>query len=259
MTEQRGPGLNFVFNAQQFAPNQDGGGGTHPIGKHPATITDTEVRENSKKTGHIFDVEFTTPNGKTRKTYNIVNPSQESVRIGLEQLSALSHATGIFNLDMNNHGAVLRGGRCMIEVSLQTSEEARSKGWTEISHVYDANGNEPGKAPTQGQPFQAPGGFNPNPQQPQPMPQQFAQQPQQTAPVQQQQPQTQQGWPQQQQTPQVDPNAGWGQPQQQQQPNPQQQQQPPMQQQQAPAQQWQPQPNAAPNQAPPGWGNPNGQ
>lgn len=152
-------GLNYQFDATQFQPDQ--GGAAHPVGKFPAFISNTEIKPTRDGSGGMFVVEFTTEAGKISNRYNLWNNSQDAVRIAHGQLSALCHATGVFRIDMNNEGAALRNGRCVIEVGKQKGESE----YTEIKRVFDANGNEPGKsgaAPTpQGGGFSAPGGFSP--------------------------------------------------------------------------------------------------
>lgn len=169
------------FDAAQFAPKQMGT--SHPPGKKfPAVITGTSIEPTKDQTGGMFIAEFTTPSGVALFRYNLWNKEPKAVEIAHGQLSALCHATGIFRLDWQNEGAALRNARCCIDVDLQNANEPN--GYTQITKVYDANGNEPGKPPMnapqpqqqpQGQPMQQnPGGGwgSPPPQQ---QPQQPAQ------------------------------------------------------------------------------------
>jgi len=198
----------FQFNANQYEPNQ--GYAIHPPAlKVPFQITNTTITENSKKTGHILTIEFTSPLGSILNRYNVNNPEPKTVEIAFGQLSALCRAVGIYQIDGNNECAALRGGKGLMDVGYQKDEEPHPdypgrKGYTELKKVYDINGNEPGKAPQQqAQPQQQPNaGFT---QQGQPS---AAQQP---APLQQQpggnwgtQPA------QQQQAPQGQPNGQGG-------------------------------------------------
>lgn len=195
---------NGSFDANQHQPKQ--GIGSHPIGKFPATISGTSCEPTKDQSGGMFIVEFTTPAGQIMTRYNLWNQSPKAVEIAHGQLSALCHATGIFKLDFNNDGAALRNARCMIEVSYQKGEEPTAEkpqgGYVEVKKVYDAAGNEPGKAPVgapqpQGAPMQQqPNGGWAAPQQPaQP------QQPANPAPG---------GWaPQQGPAPQANTNPGW--------------------------------------------------
>lgn len=171
------------FDATQFAPKQIGD--THPTGKFPATITNTSIEPTKDNVNRVpgcendgmFIVEFTTPAGTIAMRYNLWNKVAKAVEIAQGQLAALCHAIGVYKLDFLNDGAVLRGSRCQIDVADQLDNERKPNGYTQIKKVYDPNGNEPGKPPTQQQPAQQ--GFN--------------------APTQQNAPMTQQ------------PNGGWGQ------------------------------------------------
>jgi hypothetical protein len=190
-------GFNYVFDATQYAPEQ--GSPTHPSGKFPAYISGTSIQPTKDNEGGMFAVEYTTAQGKISHRFNLWNQNQKAVDIAHKQLSALSHSVGVFKIDMNNEGAALRNARLMIEVGKQKDSE-----YTEVKRVYDANGNEPGKAGS-GPATNGPG-FAPAPQQ---APQGFAPQaqPQQQAPA----PAAAWGAPQQQQAPEQAPaNAPWG-------------------------------------------------
>lgn len=187
-----------VFNARSIEPRQ--GGGAHPVGnKWPFSITGTEVKDTKDKSGKYFEVEFTSPAGSIKNNYNLWNGNAQAVKIAAEQLSALCHATGIFDVDFKNEGAALRNAQGMMDVGFQKGHEPSAEkpegGYVEVKKVYDRMGNEPGKAPAQQtQQQQMPqqqangpqvqsGGFNPNPAA-QPAQQNWnagqAQQPQQT-------------------------------------------------------------------------------
>jgi len=204
------------FNANQYEPNQ--GMSSHPPAlKVPFQITNTAIKENSAKDGGYYEVELTSNLGSVIHRYNIWNKTPKAVEIAYGQLSALCRATGIYQLDWQNEGAALRGGRGLMDVGYQKGEEPsadnpNAKGYTELKKVYDLGGNEPGKAPAQPQTMQ---------------------QPQQNGPA-----------PMQQQ-----PGGGWGQPNQPQQQAP---QQPQPQQQQPQGGAWQP---GGGNQQTPPWGN----
>jgi hypothetical protein len=140
--------MDYVFNVSEFEPRQ-GGAGNHPIGRFPATITDTSIVENKDKTGGMFVVEFTTPNGTIVIRYNLWNQSEQAKQIAQGQLAALGHAVSIYQIDMRNGGQSLRGAQLMIEVGFQKGQEPTSErpngGFTEVKKVLDKNGNEPGK------------------------------------------------------------------------------------------------------------------
>lgn len=139
------------FDARQHAPKQMGSA-THPVGKFPFQIINTQckpVKENDK--AWYLEVEFTTPVGAIPMRYNLENPSPKAVEIAYGQLSALCHATGVFNLSYPNQGAELRGALGMVEVGYQKGEEPTAEkpdgGYTEVKRVFDKAGNEPGKPP----------------------------------------------------------------------------------------------------------------
>jgi len=178
------PPMNGSFNANQFEPNQGGGGIHPPAQKVPFRITNTEIKENSAKDGGYFKVEFTSPMGVVFQNYNIWNKTPKAVEIAHGQLSALCRAVNIYQIDWSNEGAALRNAQGLMDVGYQKGEEPspdnpNAKGYTELKRVYDMAGNDPSK------PGQA--------QQPQAQPVQQAQ-PQQVAA----QPMTQQ------------PNGAWG-------------------------------------------------
>lgn len=144
------------FDATQIEPNQ--GGKSHPVGKFPATISNTQVVANKEKTGGMFRVTFSTSGGSIDSNYNLWHTSEQAVKISRGQLSALCHATGVFQLDFpgGSEGAELRGKQCMIDVTPQMIVEngntiPNPKGWTEVSKVYDIQGHEPGRGPAQPQ------------------------------------------------------------------------------------------------------------
>lgn len=160
-------GMNYTFDATQFDPSQ--GTPTHPPGKFPAYISNTEIKANKDNTGGYLAVEFTTQAGKITSRYNLFSQSQQAVEIAQRQLSALCHSVGIYKVEMSNEGAALRNGKLQIEVGIQKGQE--EKGYTEVKRVFDANGNEPGKSGAAPAPTAPPPGFGqpaPAPAAPQP-------------------------------------------------------------------------------------------
>lgn len=214
-----------TFDASGIEPLQSGG--RHQVGnKFPATVTNTDVKDTKDNSGKYFEVEFTSPGGTIKGNYNLWNNSPQAVKIAAGQLSALCHATGIFQINMRDGGKNLRGAKCLIDVGFQNGQEPTAEkpegGYVEIKKVYDINGNEPGKGGSQShqqQPQQQNWGSGGNQQQPQSQPQGSSwggnaqpNQPQQQQP-QQQQPQVQNGgnWGTSQQTnaPSVNSGGGW--------------------------------------------------
>lgn len=144
--------VSWVFNANQYEPNQ--GFGVHPPAlKVPFTITNTEIKDTTDKTGGYLSVELTSPLGVIRNIYNIKNNSPKAVEIAYGQLSALCRAVNIYNIDGMNECAALRGGKGLMDVGYQKGEEPDPafpdrKGYTELKRVYDVAGNDPSKPAT---------------------------------------------------------------------------------------------------------------
>lgn len=150
------------FDATQYSPDQ--GMPKHPTGKFPAAITQVVVEGKSEKDHHVA-ILFTTPAGSIKKQYNVATESTEQnmmqmADIARRNLSALCHVTGVFKLAT---GQELVNARLMIEITPQ----AKNDKYNEVSKVYDAAGNEPGKAPAAAQG----GSWGGQPQQPAPAPQ----------------------------------------------------------------------------------------
>lgn len=153
--------LMAAFDARTVDPTQ--GAGSLPVGKHPVVITASEIKPTSDNSGGmlVLDLQIIDgPNKGTTGNYrlNLYNKSAKACEIAHKQMSAVCHVTGIYNVTDSSQ---LHNIPFVIEVALQSGEEAAAKGYTEVKRVYDMQGNEPGK---QGQP----------PAAPQPQAQQFA-------------------------------------------------------------------------------------
>jgi hypothetical protein len=160
------PGIDFTFNANSVAPRQ--GGGAHPVGnKFPFRVTNvaikaTKAEEGQQPKGGYYEVEFTSPAGSVIHRYNCWNESEQAKKIAWEQLSALCHATGRFEINFRDEGKAMIGAEGLMDVGHQKGHEPSAEkpegGYVELKKVYDKMGNEPGKAP-QSQSGQA-SGFN---------------------------------------------------------------------------------------------------
>ena len=140
--------FDATFDARTVQPQQ--GGGAHPVGnKFPFTITNTEVAPTKDGKGGLFNIEFTSPVGSIVNRYNLWNENETARKIAQQELSALCHATGIFQIDFKNDGAALRGAKGLMDVAFQKGQEPSAEkpqgGYVELKKVYDVNGNEPGK------------------------------------------------------------------------------------------------------------------
>lgn len=193
-----------AFNAKDYNPEQ--GAGQLPIGKHPVVIESSEVKANKANDGGYLQLNLRIIDGPNAgltgpHRLNLYHASQETCDIANRQLSAICHVTNVYEV---TDSAALHNIPFVVEVTPQKNEPK----YTQVSKVFDINGNEPGKAPT-GQ------------AQPQQQPQQQQQAPanngqwggQQQAPANNAQP-AGGGWgqPQQQQTAAHQSNGAWGAP-----------------------------------------------
>ncbi|QZA70490.1 hypothetical protein AH03_61 [Erwinia phage AH03] len=188
--------LQQAFDASNVDPSQ--GIGQLPVGsKLPVTIVDSEIK--GTKDGANGYIQYTLQVGagehagkKGAYRLHMYHSSEQTRQIAEKQQSALCHVTGVFKLQDTQQ---LHNIPFMVDVVAQQDPK-----YTEVKAVYDANGNEPGRAHSQ----QA--------SQPQSQPQQ-KQQPAITGGWGNGQQQTQQqSQPEpQQQTQQAPANPGWGQ------------------------------------------------
>lgn len=148
-------GFNYNFDASQYAPEQFGG--AHPQGRYAVRISDTDVAPNKNGSGGNFMVEFTSEAGSIKKFYSLWHDNPEVARKAHAQLSALSHATGVIRINMNDGGKALIGAQCVVDIGPQ----ANNPDFNEVKKVYDMQGNVPGKSNGGGQQQgQGQGGFN---------------------------------------------------------------------------------------------------
>lgn len=138
--------FDAVFNANEVKPQQSGG--AHPVGnKFPFTITNTVVEPTKDNNGGKFVVELSSAAGSIKINYNLWNQSEAARSISKGQLSALCHATGIFQVDFKNDGAALRGGVGLMDIGFQKGQEPSAEkpegGYVEVKKIYDKNGNDP--------------------------------------------------------------------------------------------------------------------
>ena len=128
--------LPFSFDASQHKP-----AGVHsvvPAGNYNVLISGTEYMATKTGTGTILLVGFTITDGENKgdvvkAALNVQNPSEVAVRIGMEELSAICHATGVRGL---TETSVLHGKALNIKVEVEsyqkdgkTQESNRVKGY----------------------------------------------------------------------------------------------------------------------------------
>lgn len=165
----------FNFNAQQFKPNFGGGGEQLPPGKqYKVVVVDSGTDKTGDGNGGFLFTKLTVVegplHGKSQMLrFNLHNTNAKTVEIANEQLSALCHAVGVFQMVDT---AQLHDKPFLIDVDWQKGNapgEAKGGefgGYTEVKAIYDLGGNKPGKGggvATNAQPQQQQGGFTPPP------------------------------------------------------------------------------------------------
>lgn len=129
------------FNAHDFNPEQSAG--QLPIGKHPVVIESSEVKANKANDGGYLQLNLKViegPNAGVTGPYrlNLYHSDQTTCDIANRQLSAVCHVTGVFNID---DSSALHNIPFIVEVSPQTKDPK----YTQVTKVFDINGNEPSK------------------------------------------------------------------------------------------------------------------
>ncbi len=164
------------FDARNVDPSQSAGQlpVSGPEG-HPVVIVSSEVKPTKENDGGYLQLDLQVIDGPNKGEggsfrLNLYNKEPKAVEIAYKQLSAICHATGIFQVADSSQ---LHGQPFRVVVSAQKANPE----YTEVKKILDIQGNEPGKPPAnQQQP--APGGFGGQPQaQPQAQPQNGFQQP----------------------------------------------------------------------------------
>ena len=135
--------LPTAFNAQEHNPSQSAG--SLPIGKHAVVIESSEVKSNKANDGGYIQLNLMVTEGpqagsKGPYRLNMYHSNPQVVEIANKQFSAVCHVTGIFNVQDSQQ---LHNIPFMIEVAPQKNKPE----YTEVKRVFDAAGNEPGKAP----------------------------------------------------------------------------------------------------------------
>ena len=141
-------GVNYVFDASAHQP--DAGMSAIPAGTYNVKVDGTEIKDmanddSGQSKGWMLKVTFAVQDGpyagsKFSNNYNLGHKtSPKNVEIAHAQLSALSHVTGIFKLDMNHAAAELRGAALKARVDNDGT-------YNSLKEVFDVNGNKPNKA-----------------------------------------------------------------------------------------------------------------
>jgi hypothetical protein len=111
----------FAFNARGVEPAKPRDNALIPSGWHRAWITATEIRKTNKGDGRFLELTWEIVEGAAEKRrlwdrHNFDNPSEMTVKIAQEQISAICHATGVLEF---GDPAELAGVVCMIKVGVE--------------------------------------------------------------------------------------------------------------------------------------------
>jgi len=142
--------IGMVFDATKIEPATIGGNQLPVSDKlgHPVIISASEMKETQAKDGQgyleltlmIIEGEFKGAEGAYR--LNIFNKNEKAQEIAHRQLSAICHATGVFQV---TDSAALHNRPFRAVVGLQKDPEAQAKGFTEVKGILTINGDQPGK------------------------------------------------------------------------------------------------------------------
>lgn len=140
----------YAFNASAFQPQYGMGNPGFPVNpdgsnaKYKVVICDTNDVPTKDKLGQrliltLLCIEGPHANQKMDDGLNMHNTSQRAVQIANEQLSAYCHVTGKFVINDTQE-------LCNIPFWIEVGYQKDSREFTEVKHLFDINGNEPGKA-----------------------------------------------------------------------------------------------------------------
>lgn len=115
----------FSFNARNVEPAKPRDNTLIPSGWHRAWIIGTEMRPTAAGTGRFLEITWEIVEGDSEKRrlwdrLNVENPNEVAVKIALEALSAICHATNV--LDFSDP-AQLAGVPCMIKVGVEKKKD----------------------------------------------------------------------------------------------------------------------------------------
>lgn len=160
------------FNAQTVQPSYGGDSGL-PDGRHNTVIINTQKVDKNDQFGNVTSsyLEITHAvidgplKGQTMKDrLTLLHASAEVVRIANQQLSAYCHVLQVYQF---TDTSALHNKPMQIEVGRQLDKTTKQPtAYGEIKKIFDAAGNEAGKAGQQGGQFQQPQHQQPPPNTP---------------------------------------------------------------------------------------------
>jgi len=147
--------LGSAFNAQAIRPADPDGGSNLPIGLIKCLITGNDVVKNNGETGHHIVLMLQGADGLGKGMVgkyrinlfhnNAAEPakSAQTREIAAGQLSAVCHATGVYDLGPDGDLDMLTG-KPLIAV-VESQNDAAHPDRTNIVGVADLNGDKPGQ------------------------------------------------------------------------------------------------------------------
>lgn len=131
------------FDARQFDPSQLAS--QLPLGDHLVIAYQSEIKPTKDNGGGYLQYDLRIIEGPNTgatgpKRFNLYNGSQKAVEIAHRELSAMAHACGVFQI---TDSAQLHEIPFRVRVELQKGEAGTKNGYTEVTRIFDRNGNEP--------------------------------------------------------------------------------------------------------------------
>lgn len=135
----------LAFNSNGIDPRYSGGGEQLPVGRHPVVIVASSVKPNQANTGGYVEFTLQAIDGPAKgqsqtDRLNIYHNKPDVAEIAQRQLAAYCAVT---NTPAFQATEELHNKPFMIEVGPQKAPNER---FHEVKALFDANGNEPGKA-----------------------------------------------------------------------------------------------------------------
>lgn len=131
------------FNPYDHNPEQSAG--QLPVGRHPVVAIGAEVKATKSNDGGLVEFTLSIIDGPCKGQtgpyrVNLYNASPKAVEIAKRQLSALCYVTGRFQLGQNGTDlSPLFNVPFIVDVAPQQGNEQ----YTEITKLFDINGNAP--------------------------------------------------------------------------------------------------------------------
>lgn len=139
--------LEVPFVAGQVQPSAGGGGNNLPVGKHKVSIAKFDQKANKAGTGGYLEITAVCTEGEHAgcsavDRLSIFHSNPTTVRIAMQRLSAYCHVLG--RPDWNSSVNALEE---LVNIPFYIEVEAQRDNpqYTEITGIFDVNGNLPGQ------------------------------------------------------------------------------------------------------------------